>query len=165
MIQGHLDQTRPHSNSTRQPTSQPGLALAENSGELVTKAVDIQEPAPPCTRALYAECYQISGQIYTNQVGRLLTLSRAGNEYILLTYDYDSNYIHVEPMKSRSASEHMKAYQRTITLLKQQGLQSQLHRLDNEASTLLRDFITGEQIVYQLTPPNVKRSNTSEREL
>jgi hypothetical protein len=68
-------------------------------------------------------------------------------------------------MKSRSASEHMKAYQCTITLLKQWGLQPQLHQLDKEASLILWYFITREQMVYQLTPPNVKHSNTVEREL
>ena len=68
-------------------------------------------------------------------------------------------------MKSRLASEHVKAYQYTIMLQKQRRRQPQLCQLDNEASTLLRDFITGEKIAYQLTPPNVKHSNTAEREL
>ena len=36
-----------------------------------------------------------------------------------------------------------------------QGLQPQLHTLDNKASTILKAFVTAENVEYQLDPPHI----------
>jgi hypothetical protein len=48
-------------------------------------------------------------QIYTDLTGKFPVRSRKGNCYVILCYIYDCNYIKVVPMKSRSASEWVKA--------------------------------------------------------
>ena len=48
-------------------------------------------------------------------------------------------------------------------MLTQRGLKPQLHWLDNEASKVLKTFITKEQTQYQLTPPHIHQRNTAER--
>jgi hypothetical protein len=50
------------------------------------------------------------GQLYTDLTGKLLVRSSKGNSYVMVCYVYDCNYVKVIPMKSRSASEWVKAY-------------------------------------------------------
>jgi hypothetical protein len=82
---------------------------------------------------------------------------------MLVMYDYDSNFIHVEPMKSHSKQEHLNAYQRAIQLFKTRGLQPLLQKLDNEASELLQSCMLDENIDFQLVPPGLHRRNAAER--
>ena len=82
---------------------------------------------------------------------------------MLLIYEYDSNYIHVEPMQSRSAGQILSAYKRAITLFKSRGLTPQLHTMDNEASEILKDFLHHEDAEFQLTPTHIHRRNIAER--
>jgi hypothetical protein len=66
-------------------------------------------------------------------------------------------------MKSRSASEWVKAYDSVHQELTVKGLKPKLQTLDNEASTALRNFFTANDIVYQLVPPHCHRRNAAER--
>jgi hypothetical protein len=50
------------------------------------------------------------GQIYTDLTGKFPVRSGKGNSYVMVCYIYDCNYVKVIPMKSRSASEWVKAY-------------------------------------------------------
>ncbi|KAI2496471.1 hypothetical protein MHU86_18012 [Fragilaria crotonensis] len=43
------------------------------------------------------------------------------------------------------------------------GLRPQLQRLDNECSTALKQFMSAEDVDYQLVPPNLHRRNAAER--
>jgi hypothetical protein len=50
------------------------------------------------------------GQLYTNLTGKFPVRSSKGNSYVMVCYIYDCNYVKVIPIKSRSASEWVKAY-------------------------------------------------------
>jgi hypothetical protein len=50
------------------------------------------------------------GQLYTDLTEKFPVRSSKGNSYLMVCYIYDCNYIKVFPMKSRSASEWVKAY-------------------------------------------------------
>jgi hypothetical protein len=63
---------------------------------------------------------------------RFLVPSVSGNSYILVVYDYDSNFIHAEPMKNRTKEVILAAYQRVISLLKSRGLQPKVQKLDKK---------------------------------
>ena len=45
---------------------------------------------------------EITGKIYTDQTGRFPVTSSKGSKYLMVLYDYDSNAILSEPLKSRS---------------------------------------------------------------
>ena len=60
---------------------------------------------------------------------------------LLVLYDYDSSYIYVELMPSRTGYQILTAYQRTHDLLMSRGLRPQLQHLDNEASQILIDYL------------------------
>jgi hypothetical protein len=51
------------------------------------------------------------GQLYTNLTGKFPVRSSKGNSYVMVCYIYDCNYVKVIPLKSRSASEWVKAYE------------------------------------------------------
>ena len=71
--------------------------------------------------------------------------------------------IFAEPMKSRSATDHLNAYKHIHNILKSRGLKPQLQRLDNEASHLLKTFLHDNQVDFQLVPPHAHRRNSAER--
>jgi hypothetical protein len=50
------------------------------------------------------------GQLYTYLTGKFPVRSSKGNWYIMVCYVFDCNYVKVDPMKSRSASEWVKSY-------------------------------------------------------
>jgi hypothetical protein len=49
-------------------------------------------------------------QLYTDFTGKFPVRSSKGNSYVMVCCIYDCNYVKVIPMKSRSASEWVKAY-------------------------------------------------------
>jgi hypothetical protein len=102
------------------------------------------------------------GQLYTDLTGKFPVHSSKGNSYVMLCYIYDCNYIKVVPMKSRSASEWVKAYSSIHQELMIKGFKPKLQTLNNEASTALKNFFTAHNIDYQLVPPHCHRRNAAE---
>jgi hypothetical protein len=104
-----------------------------------------------------------AGQIYTDQRGRFPVVSSRGNTYIMILYDYDSNAILAKPIKNRTSSKLLKAFQFMEQELVARGLKPKLMKLDNEASKLLRDYLYHQDITFQLVPPYSHRRNSAER--
>jgi len=167
MIQGHLDQQRTNLRSTQtNSTTRPPTTVTESQHHLIhDTATDSTIPAPLRTHTIFADCHLMTGQIATDMMtGRFLVSSSWGNSYMLVVYDYDSNYIHAEPLRSsHSGTDILAAYKSSIALLTSHGLTPRLQRLDNEASLALQQFLTDESIDYQLAPPHVHRRNSAER--
>jgi hypothetical protein len=105
------------------------------------------------------------GQLYTDLTGKFPVRSRNGNSYVMLCYIYDCNYIKVVPIKYRSASEWVKAYDSIHQELSVKGFKPKLQTLDNEASTALKNFFTANNIAYQLVPPRNAPSGLSRNNL
>jgi hypothetical protein len=103
------------------------------------------------------------GQLYTDLTGKFPVRSSKGKSYVMVFYIYDCNYVKVIPMKSRSASEWFKSYDRVHQELTVKGFKPKLQTLDNEASTALKNFFTENDIAYQLVPPHCHRRNAAER--
>jgi hypothetical protein len=157
MLKGHLDQQRANTRSTK---PKPATADPEPSSTADTQPhTDTKEPTAVKTANLFADCQLATGQIYTDLTGRFLVPSSSGNAYMHILYDYDSNYIHVGPMRNRTKAQHLAAYQRALALFTSRGLQPKLQKLDNEASGLLQQCMEEADIVYQLVPPGLHRRN------
>jgi hypothetical protein len=103
------------------------------------------------------------GQLYTDMTGKFPVRSSKGNSYVLVCYIYDCKYVKFIPMKSRSASEWIKAYDRVHQELTVKGFKPKLQTLNNEASATLKNFFTVNDIAYQLVPPHSHRRNAAER--
>jgi hypothetical protein len=103
------------------------------------------------------------GKLYTDLTGKFPVRSSKGNSYVMVCYVYDCNYVKVIPMKSRSASEWVKAYDTIHQELTVKGFKPKLQTLDNEASAALKNFFTANDVEYQLVPPHCHRRNEAER--
>jgi hypothetical protein len=103
------------------------------------------------------------GQLYTDLTGKFPVRSSKGNWYVMVCYVFDYNYIKVVPMKSRSASEWVKAYDLIHQELASKGFKPKLQTLDNEASSAFKSFFTTYDVEYQLVPPHYHRRNAAER--
>jgi hypothetical protein len=95
-------------------------------------------------------------------MGKFPVRSSKGNSYVMVCYVYDCNYIKVIPMKSRSASEWVKSYDTVHQELTVKGFKPKLQTLDTEASTVLKNFFTVNDIAYQLVQPHCQRRNAAE---
>jgi hypothetical protein len=71
--------------------------------------------------------------IFTDPTGRFLTPSTSGNQYILVMYEYDGNFIHAEPVLDCKGPSIIAAYKQAVTLFESRGFKPLLQRLDNEA--------------------------------
>jgi hypothetical protein len=145
---GHMNQRRQNIRSTskasieKQPT--PDTELGTKTHLVYTVVVD-------------------QGQLYTDLAGNFPVRSRKGKSYVMVCYIYDCNYVKVVPMKSRSASEWVNAYDSIHQELTVKGFKPKLQTLDNEVSPALKNFFTVNGIAYQLVPPHCHRSNAAER--
>jgi hypothetical protein len=103
------------------------------------------------------------GQLYTDLTGKFPVRSIKGNWYVMVCYVFDCNYVKVVPIKSRSASEWVNAYDLIHQELTAKGFKPKLQTLENEASAAFKNFFTTNDVEYQLVPPNFHRRNAAER--
>jgi hypothetical protein len=81
----------------------------------------------------------------------------------MVCYVYYCNYVKVIPMKYRSDSEWVKAYDTILQELTVKGFTPKIQTLDKEASAALKIFFTVNDVHYQLVPPHCHRRNAAER--
>jgi hypothetical protein len=105
----------------------------------------------------------LSNSIHTDQTGAFPFTSQRGNRYIMVAIHLDANYIFVEPMRSRSKEEMIRAYEKIINRMKAAELGIRKHTLDNEASDAFKQYICQQQIQFELFPTGNHRCNKAER--
>ena len=102
---GHLDQQRKNKQSTKEKVVQD----------------DMSTKSPPTgtsrTQHVYADALPMTGKIFSDLPGRFVVPSSRGNNYLLVVYDYDSNAIEAQPIKSRSATDIVNGFKKIVELL------------------------------------------------
>ena len=88
---------------------------------------------------------------YQDLTGRFPHKSSRGNEYLLVVYDFDSNAILVEPLKSRRGGEIKNAWPKIYNILASSGCAPKQYILDNEMSHDLKAGMTKHKLKYQCT--------------
>ena len=143
--EGHMKQSRQNVRSTRQ-------YVGENTQyNHVTNDVAL-------LRA-YTRVWDTSS---SDLPGPFPVASLKGYRYILIT-TY-RNYIHAEPMKSRSQQDYKRAYADTFKFFRDMGHSPKYHRMDNETSPLVEDYLEKELgIPVQYVPPGSHRTLPAER--
>ena len=154
---GHLDQIRANQKSTK-PSQLPTPDNDLHDCLFPQEIID-QQHNEYCF-ATFFDCTQHS---FSDQTGRFPVTSLSGHKYIFLLYHYDTNYIYPQAIKDRSAPTILSAFQTALNLLKSCGHKPKLHTLDNECSALLKEYLSQQDIAYQLTPPYIHRRNAAER--
>jgi hypothetical protein len=145
---GHMNQRRQNIRST--------------SKALIERKQSMDTDLGANTHLVYAVVVD-QGQLYTDLTGKFPVRSSKGNSYVMVYYIYDCNYIKLVPIKSRSASEWVKAYDSIHQELTVKGFKPKLQTLDNDASAALKNFFTVNDIAYQLVLPHCHRRNAAER--
>ena len=77
--------------------------------------------------------YVLTRKISTDQTGRLPILSNRGNQYIMVMYDYTSNAILVELMKTKYTTKIIAKYTLLHDRLCCAGIKPLYQKVDNEA--------------------------------
>ncbi len=162
---GHLDQKRRNIRSTKTRTAGPTTTQNEDEEEefVATPTAENGEREHLVYAAIVEVPQQVTGQINSDQTGAFPVVSSQGAKYAMVVYEYDSNGILVEPLANRKATSILQAYKKIHALLVARGLRPKLQRLDNEASTILKQFMTKEAVAFQLVPPGIHRINAAER--
>ena len=160
MIKGHLDQERKNQRSTKVTSTQS--IPDDDSFPSRPPSTDV-DPLGSRSHFCYASIMEPTGQIYSDQTGRFITPSSNGNNYLIIVYDYDSNCIFAEPIKTRTSAAILGGYKLIHATICAAGMRPRLQRLDNECSGPLKQFMRDEGITFQLVPPGVHRRNAAER--
>ena len=105
----------------------------------------------------------LKGYIATDLCGVYPTMLNCGMKYTLVLYDYDSNAILAEAMKTNIGKAITKAYDALHTELTDAGITPILKYLNNETSKELIASIKSKNIQYQLTAPHDHRLNPAKR--
>ena len=159
-IKGHLDTARKNQKSTKDSTPTTFDPILQELLE------DAFPPAPfdgERTNMVFATFHEIRGAVHSDLTGRFPIPSGSGNHYILTVYCYDANAILMEPLQNRKAETILQAYKKIVAKLVAGGCRPKLQRMDNECSTLLKEYMLDEKINYQLVPPHDHQRNAAER--
>ncbi len=102
--------------------------------------------------------------MFTDQTGRFPITSSKGNKYLMIACELDGNYIDAEPLKSKTTSDLVSAYQSIFSRWSQTGtISPNWHILDNEAPEELKAAIRKNNCRVELTPADMHRRNAAER--
>ena len=115
-----MDQVRSNQQSTFTPPpslTPPIIDLDETSSEDFTPTPLLDEMVH--SHCIYAAIHKVTGKIVTDLTGKFYTPSSHGNNYLLMVYNYDSNYIHAEPMKASRTNVHKTWITSTTPMLRQ----------------------------------------------
>ena len=93
--------------------------------------------------------------------GRMITPSRAGHEYVLVTAYH--GYIKLVPMCNKTAKTYTKAFTETLDYYANLGHPITNLTMDNEDSTTLRTYFRLAKVSVQFVPPANHRANPAER--
>jgi len=124
-----------------------------------------QAPNNDKTNKVFTTMIKIKDQLFTDQTGHFPIVSNRGNNYIVIFYTVDPNYIKSFPINSRHHTKLLKAYKEVYSSYKSVATvpNCTLHRLDNKTSKEVENFIIETNTTFQYTPPDMHHTNTAER--
>ena len=100
---------------------------------------------------------------YMDLCGKFPYRSRSGNEYMLVSYNYQANAILVEPIKNKQAKTMTDAWRKMMKQFEHVGVKPTCCVIDNEKSEELIDAFSKYKIGYKLVAPHTHRANKAER--
>ena len=165
---GHMKQVQSGKRSTHKKSNRGRPKKNERETEIEAAAEDamttpIQTADNADTHVVYMSTIDSKGLICSDQTGMFPRISNRGMKYVCIFYIFDANYIKSVPIKSREKKELLRAYEEVYSWCQQRGFKPKLHKLDNETSKDVEEFIASQQTAIQYTPPDMHRTNPAER--
>ena len=163
--QGHLNHLRQGLRSTKPPSTETETDTAPDTEEPSdTDNFPTTLHLPQHTLHAVTWSPQQRGRSHADMTGRFPVIASSGNSYYLIIFCEDANYIHVEPMASRSDTAYLNAYRHAFQLLRHQGACPTILRVDNEASaTMIAEAQRQFGITVERAPPHQHRTLRAER--
>jgi hypothetical protein len=103
------------------------------------------------------------GTMYTDATGALPAVTLEGNQYYLVAYAYDPNYIYAIPLRNLRDESIMTAFEHVFQDLKTKGYKPTFNVTDNQATTPIKAYLGTEDCKWQFVEPNNHRVNAAER--
>jgi len=168
---GHLDLVRQGLRSTKARPSEPEASTSRAALELDEEVAQLQdafevEPVTAPTLKVTTKIIDLphwTRQNHTDPTGKFPVESYSLNNYCLVMFSEDANYIHAEPMKTRNAQDYVTAYLRGLAVFEKSGFKPICERLDNEMSPAFLAACEKRGVKLQLVPPHNHRANRAER--
>ena len=131
-----------------------GKSIATEKGHMQQQRMNIRSTKPKLKEETNKteECYFAvtplpeTAKPFSDQTERFPVTSNRGHKYIMIMYDYDSNSIMGEAMKSRTGEEILRAFTKIHQKLKSSGLTPKIHRIDNECPATLKAYMKADNI-------------------
>jgi hypothetical protein len=153
MEKGHMDQSRQGQRSmSSPPPAETALLPTHNNADDNILPFQIKAGLK---NLVVMVVHDITGQVFTNQMGHFPITSNPGHAYLIIFYIYNANFIASVPIKNHTKEELLRAYQITYTYLSSRGSKPQLHKMDNKTSKDVEDFIESQCTTLQYTPPDI----------
>ena len=145
----------------RSPTEGAATSKGGNSSSDLPTSVTTGRQRRVITCSVPTE--DLRGVMGTDQTGRFPHVSDRGHKYMFILADVDTDYIYGVPIRSRKASELVRAFEEAYDALTACGFQPLLHRIDHETSSDLIKAIKERKLQYEIMPPANHRQNPAER--
>jgi len=162
-IKGHLKGQRQGIRSTKQLALDKIIKNEEVRIKMEGKGSPFHQIPITKTHEAFFRIDDLTNSIHNNQTRAFPFTSQQGNMYIMVAIHLDANYIFVKPMRNRTKEEMIRAYEKIINRMRMAGLGIKKHKLDNEASDTLKQYICKQEIQFELVPPGNHRQNQAER--
>jgi len=106
---------------------------------------------------------KVTGVVYNDCTGEFPFTSLDGNVCFFVMYHYETNPILATPIPGLDSTNILAAYKQNFEDLKSKGFTPKLYVMDNQATKVIKAYLTPQEVKLQLVEPHNHRVNTAER--
>ena len=106
---------------------------------------------------------KITGVVYNDCTGEFPYTSLDGNVCFFVMYHYETNAILATPIPGLSSDNILSAYKKNFEYLVSKGFKPKLNVMDNQATKVIKAYLTPREVALQLVEPHNHRVNAAER--
>ncbi len=106
-----------------------------------------------------------NGTLYSDLTGTFPFMSLEGNVCFLVVYHYETKAIMAVPMANFTNDAILKAFCQQFKLLESKGHKIQLNVMDNQACTVVKNYLTTKECKNMFVEPNNHRVNAAKRDI
>ena len=158
---GHFKRIKQGLHSTKHSPSITLPTLPPTNKKIYVATISIADT--DALHDLFSKIKYHNKSLYSDLIGRFPIKSVDGYEYICVFYHPGTNYIHLEPMKTRNGTEYAQVFEKGLAFYEDKMAIVSRFIMDNETSKEVTNFFASKNLSYQYVPPNNHRSNQAER--
>ncbi len=104
-----------------------------------------------------------TGVVYNNCTGAFPFMSLDGNVCFFVMYHYKTNAIFATPIPGLDSDNILSGYKKNFEYLVSKGYTPKINVMDNQATKVIKTYLTPQQSCLQLVEPGNHRVNAAER--